>query len=93
MASAAATMEDATAACDAALSELEEAASSLLSAAAAADIVAQPPPPPPPLGLEKGSRNRSAKTHFTAASSSTNSASPTHTFHNSPVGGRENHLH
>ena len=44
-------MEDATAACDAALSELEEAASSLLSAAS--EIIAQPPPPPPPLGLEK----------------------------------------
>ena len=43
---------DATAACDAALSELEEAASSLLSAAS--EIIAQPPPPPPPLGLEKG---------------------------------------
>ena len=52
MTSAASTMEDATAACDAALSELEEAASSLLSAAS--EIIAQPPPPPPPLGLEKG---------------------------------------
>ena len=41
MTSAASTMEDATAACDAALSELEEAASSLLSAAS--EIIAQSP--------------------------------------------------